>query len=211
MNETLSILKRLIAFDTVSAKSNLDLIDFIEGYLKDRGFCVTRVPDMRHKKAGLFAAIGPPGDGVLLSAHTDVVPVEGQDWTRDPFRLTTEGDRLYGRGTTDMKGFLAAMLSVADRASKRQLREPLKLAISYDEEIGCVGIAQMIDALTPALGQPRACIVGEPTNMEVAIGHKGKQALQFLVPMVRRIRIIDHLHALPRGVEVLLDCRGERV
>ena len=151
MNETLSLLERLIAFDTVSAKSNITIIEFIEDYLKQRRFQVTRVPDMGHTKAGLYASIGPEGAGVLLSAHTDVVPVEGQVWTRDPFRLTTEGDRLYGRGTTDMKGFLASMLAAADRASQRELLEPLKLAISYDEEIGCVGIAQMIDALEPAI------------------------------------------------------------
>ena len=178
MNETLSLLERLIAFDTVSAKPNINMIEFIEDYLKQRQFQVTRVPYMGHNKAGLYASIGPEGAGVLLSAHTDVVPVDGQVWTRDPFRLTTEGDKLYGRGTTDMKGFLASMLAAADRASQRELREPLKLAISYDEEIGCVGIAQMIDALEPAIGRPRACIVGEPTSMQVATGHKGKQALR---------------------------------
>ncbi|WP_417210276.1 acetylornithine deacetylase [Antarctobacter sp.] len=178
MTTSLEILDRLIGFDTVSARSNLPLIAYVEDFLKTRGFAVTRVPDPVEDKAGLFASIGPTGTGVLLSAHTDVVPVEGQTWTRDPFRLTVEGDRLYGRGTTDMKGFLAAMLACADKASKRTLREPLKLAISYDEEIGCVGIAKMIDALPPAIGLPRACIVGEPTSMQVAVGHKGKSAIR---------------------------------
>ncbi|MAC80931.1 MAG: acetylornithine deacetylase [Rhodobacteraceae bacterium] len=178
MTQTLDILDRLIAFDTVSAKSNLALIAYVEDFLKTRGFAVTHIADPKAEKAGLYAKIGPEGAGVMLSAHTDVVPVEGQVWTRDPFRLTTEGDRLYGRGTTDMKGFLASMLAAADRATTRELKEPLKLAISYDEEIGCLGIANMIDALEPALGAPRACIVGEPTEMEVAIGHKGKQALK---------------------------------
>ncbi|MBY6160084.1 acetylornithine deacetylase [Mameliella alba] len=178
MTQTLEILDRLIAFDTVSARSNLDMIGWIEDFLTTRGFAVTRVPDPDQPKAGLYASIGPAGAGLMLSAHTDVVPVEGQCWTRNPFRLTDEGDRLYGRGTTDMKGFLAAMLSCADKAAARPLREPLKLAISYDEEVGCIGIARMIDALEPAIGRPRACIVGEPTEMQVAVGHKGKQALR---------------------------------
>ncbi len=175
---TLEILDRLIAFDTVSAKSNLGIIAYIEDFLTIRGFRVTRVPSPCRQKAGLFAAIGPEGPGVMLSAHTDVVPVEGQVWTRDPFRLTQVGDRYYGRGTTDMKGYLAAMLSAADRASRMDLAEPLKLAISYDEEVGCVGIRQMLDALEPAIGLPRAAFVGEPTEMQVAVGHKGKAALR---------------------------------
>lgn len=178
MTTSLEILERLIAFDTVSAHSNLAMIAYIEEFLTTRGFAVTRVPDPTEAKAGLFASIGPKGPGVMLSAHTDVVPVEGQTWTRDPFRLTVEGDRLYGRGSTDMKGFLACMLACADKASKRPLQEPLKLAISYDEEIGCVGIARMIATLAPVIGLPRACIVGEPTSMQVATGHKGKRALR---------------------------------
>ncbi|SEM27750.1 acetylornithine deacetylase [Roseovarius azorensis] len=178
MNGTLEILDRLVAFDTVSARSNLALIAYAEDFLKARGFAVTRVIDPDGEKAGLFAALGPVGAGIMLSAHTDVVPVEGQTWSRDPFRLTREGERLYGRGTTDMKGFLASMLTAADRAACLPLKEPLKLAISYDEEVGCVGMSRMIDMLHPAIGLPRACIVGEPTQMRVAIGHKGKVALR---------------------------------
>ncbi len=178
MTQTLEILDRLIAFDTVSARSNLGIIAYIEDFLTTRGFAVTRVPSPCGEKAGLFASIGPDGAGVMLSAHTDVVPVEGQEWTRDPFRLTREGDRLFGRGTTDMKGYLAAMLAVADQASRAELKEPLKLAISYDEEVGCVGIRHMLPALKSAIGQPRAAFVGEPTEMQVAVGHKGKAALR---------------------------------
>lgn len=178
MTASLEILDRLIGFDTVSARSNQPLIAYVEAFLTARGFSITRFEDPEQDKAGLFASIGRGGPGILLSAHTDVVPVEGQHWTRDPFRLTVEEDRLYGRGTTDMKGFLAAMLACADKASRRELREPLKLAISYDEEIGCVGIARMIDGLQPALGLPRACIVGEPTGMQIATGHKGKSAIR---------------------------------
>ncbi|WP_261384635.1 acetylornithine deacetylase [Vannielia litorea] len=175
---TVDILDRLIAFDTVSAKSNLALIDWVEAFLREHGARVTRVADPDAPKAGLIAEIGPEGAGVMLSAHTDVVPVEGQAWSRDPFRLTREGSRLYGRGTTDMKGYLAAMLSAAGRASGMALREPLKLSISWDEEVGCLGIAKMRDALAGATPLPRLCLVGEPTEMQVATGHKGKRAIR---------------------------------
>ncbi|MDE0344339.1 MAG: M20/M25/M40 family metallo-hydrolase, partial [Boseongicola sp.] len=152
--ETLAILDRLIGFNTVSANSNLALIDFVESHLRDRGFVLHRMPDSTGRKAGLYARIGPSGDGLLLSAHSDVVPSEGQGWSRDPFQLTRERGRLYGRGTTDMKGFLASMLALADRASKADLKEPLKLSISYDEEVGCLGMANMIGALPDILGTP---------------------------------------------------------
>ena len=178
MTQTIDILDKLIAFDTVSARSNLEMIAYIEEFLRARGFAVHRVPDATGDKAGLYASVGPEGAGVMLSAHTDVVPVAGQDWTRDPFRLIAEGERLYGRGTTDMKGYLAAMLAVADRAAKADLTEPLKLAISYDEEVGCLGIRDMIGELEGSIGLPRAAFVGEPTSMEVAVGHKGKAGLR---------------------------------
>lgn len=174
---SLDILERLIAFDTVSTRSNLELIAYVEDFLKTRGFQVQRIPDPDQDKAGLFAEIGPRVEGgVLLSAHSDVVPVEGQIWTRPPFQLTREGDHLFGRGTTDMKGYLAEMLAVADRASLVPLAKPLKLLISYDEEIGCVGIDRMRDRLPPIMGRPDIAIIGEPTEMQVAIGHKGKRA-----------------------------------
>ncbi len=174
MQATIELLSKLIAFDTVSANSNLEMLSLIEAFLTERDFGITPVLDPGGTKAGLFAKLGPEGDGVLLSAHSDVVPVDGQIWTRDPFRLMMEDGKLYGRGTTDMKGFLASMLAAADKAARQPLREPLKLAISYDEEVGCVGIAHMIGHLRPAIGTPRACIVGEPTEMQVATGHKGK-------------------------------------
>lgn len=178
MTATLDILERLVGFDTVSARSNLGMVAYLSDFLQSRGFAVHRIADETGTKAGLFARIGPPGAGVLLSGHTDVVPVEGQDWTRDPFRLTRDGARVYGRGTTDMKGFLASALAMADRAARRELSEPLKLALSYDEEVGCIGMKHMIGALDRTIGLPRACIVGEPTEMQVAIGHKGKAALK---------------------------------
>ena len=178
MTSTLDILDKLVGFDTVSSKSNRELALYAEEFLQARGFQVHRITDPGGDKLGLYAERGPDGDGVLLSAHTDVVPVDGQPWTRDPFRLTREGDRVYGRGTTDMKGYVASVLSLADRAAKVNLREPLKIALSYDEEVGCVGIQQMLDRLAPMMGQPRACFVGEPTEMQVAVGHKGKAALR---------------------------------
>ena len=179
ITRTLEILDRLVAFPTVSRDSNLDLIDWVQDLLKTAGFDVTRIwsPDLL--KAGLFARIGPKIDGgICLSAHTDVVPVDGQVWTRPPFKLTDEGDRVFGRGTTDMKGFLASALALAERAGAAKLSAPLSLSISYDEEIGCVGIRQMMPELKDLIGKPRIVIVGEPTSMKVATGHKGKAAFK---------------------------------
>ena len=178
MTLTLDILERLIGFPTVSADSNLDVISYIQNFLTTRGFSVHRISDQTGTKAGLFATIGPVGAGIMLSGHTDVVPAAGQNWTCEPFQMTRKSGRVFGRGTTDMKGYLASMLALADRAAKADLKEPLKLAFSYDEEIGCVGIKQMIGHLDRCIGLPRACFVGEPTQMQVAIGHKGKAALR---------------------------------
>lgn len=221
MTNTLEILDRLIAFDTVSARSNLDLIAYVEAFLAERGFAVTRLPDRTGLKAGLFATIGPEGAGVLLSAHSDVVPSEGQPWTRAPFALTREGDRLYGRGTTDMKGFLACMLSAADDAAGRTLAAPLSLVVSYDEEVGCVGVQEMAAGLAPLLGRPRLCIVGEPTGMEVAIGHKGKAAMKAvcrgqaghsaLAPLyVNALHLAADFLAELRATQVWLEANGAR-
>lgn len=175
MRTTAEILGTLIGFDTVSERSNLAIIAWIEDFLRAHGFDCHRVGDASGEKAGLFAQVGPCGDGgLLLSAHCDVVPVEGQAWSRDPFRMSREGGRLYGRGTTDMKGFLACALNAAARAAAGALERPLKLAVSYDEEIGCVGIRDMIGHMRPAIGLAGACVVGEPTSMRVAVGHKGK-------------------------------------
>jgi acetylornithine deacetylase len=175
---TLEILERLIAFDTVSAKSNLALVDYAEGLLKSAGARVQRLFDAAGQKAGLYAEIGPAGRGIALSGHTDVVPVEGQVWTRDPFKLSIDQGRAYGRGTTDMKGFVAGALALAERAGNAHLKEPLKIVLSYDEEVGCLGLRDMLPAVLPLIGQPRAVIVGEPTEMQLALGHKGKVALK---------------------------------
>lgn len=177
--DTREILDRLIAFDTVSSNPNRALMDFVAGLLAGAGITARLVPDATGGKANLWATVGPSDrGGVMLSGHTDVVPVEGQAWTKPPFRLTEEGGRLYGRGTADMKGFVAAAVAAMLRASRRDLKVPLHLALSYDEEVGCMGVRSLIDLLAAAPVRPAMCIVGEPTGMQVATGHKGKVALR---------------------------------
>ncbi len=174
-----AILSTLVAFDTTSRNSNLAIIDWIESYLTARGFRCERVYDETGAKANLWASIGPEGvPGYVLSGHTDVVPVDGQDWTSDPFVLREAGGRLYGRGACDMKGFLAACLAAADSMAARPLREPLHLAFSYDEEVGCVGAKRLVERLAGDGVRPQACFVGEPTGMGVVIGHKGKRSVR---------------------------------
>ena len=172
------ILDRLIAFDTVSAKPNLALMHYVRDLLADAGIASKLIPDATGGKANLFATVGPDGPGVMLSGHTDVVPVEGQVWTHPPFALTEADGRLHGRGTADMKGFVAAAIAAVTGAASRPLKVPLHLALSYDEEIGCMGVRSLIDMLDAAPHRPRFCIVGEPTGMQVATGHKGKVALR---------------------------------
>lgn len=176
---TRAIFERLMGFDTVSSKPNMDLMLYVQGLLADAGIDAMLIPDASGGKANLYATVGPAGQGgVMLSGHTDVVPVEGQVWTKPPFALTEEDGRYYGRGATDMKGFCAAAIATMLQAAKRPLKTPLHLALSYDEEIGCMGVRSLIDMLQAAPVRPRFCIVGEPTNMQVATGHKGKVALR---------------------------------
>ncbi len=176
--KTIEILDRLIAFDTVSHRSNLGLLDFIQTLLTSAGAELTLIKNEAGTKANLYATIGPKNRaGILLSGHTDVVPVEGQNWTMPPFTMTQKDGRIYGRGTCDMKGFIASAISVALKAADKPLKTPLHLAFSYDEEIGCIGVRSLIDMLKSAPFRPLLCIVGEPTNMAVATGHKGKMAL----------------------------------
>ncbi|MGE3142881.1 MAG: acetylornithine deacetylase [Hyphomonadaceae bacterium] len=169
----IDILKTLVAFDTTSRHSNLALIAWVEAYLAARGIASRRVLSADGAKANLIALVGPAvAGGVVLSGHTDVVPVDGQDWRTDPFRVESDGERLYGRGVADMKSFLALALAHMDQALAAPIRKPLILAFSYDEEVGCLGAPDLIAALgdTP---RPQAVIVGEPTNMKVVSGHKG--------------------------------------
>ena len=170
----LELLDRLVAFDTTSHKSNLALIRFVEDYLVHHKVASRLVRSPDGLKANLFATIGPPGvPGVALSGHTDVVPVEGQAWDSDPFRLRDLGDRVAGRGTSDMKGFLACVLAAVPEFAAHPLRTPIHLAFSYDEEIGCVGVRPMIAEFGHGLPQPRMVIVGEPTSMAIVDAHKG--------------------------------------
>jgi acetylornithine deacetylase len=167
------LLARLVAFDTTSAKSNLALIAFVEDTLKGQGIDSTRVPSEDGAKADLFATIGPSGaGGIGLSGHSDCVPVEGQRWTTDPFTLAERGGKLYGRGTCDMKGFIACVLASVPLFKACQLKEPIHIIISYDEEVGCTGVRPLIARFGHDLPRPRAVIVGEPTNMAVIDAHK---------------------------------------
>lgn len=176
MNTT-DLLRDLIAFPTISADPNLALISYCADLLGDAGAQVTVIRDDTGHKANLFATIGPQDrPGVLLSGHTDVVPVAGQNWTVPPFKLTQRDGLLFGRGTADMKGFVASAMAAALRAARLDLTTPLHIALSYDEEIGCVGVRSLIDMLAAAPFRPQFCIVGEPTSMSVATGHKGKTA-----------------------------------
>jgi acetylornithine deacetylase len=173
------ILERLLAFDTVSSRPNKALMGYVKGLLEAEGIAVVLIPDADGGKANLYATVGPMGvGGVMLSGHTDVVPVEGQAWTHPPFAMTEADGRIYGRGAADMKGFVACAIAAMLQAARRPLKVPLHLALSYDEEIGCMGVRSLIDMLAAAPVKPRFCIVGEPTGMQVATGHKGKVALR---------------------------------
>jgi acetylornithine deacetylase len=180
-----AILERLVAFDTVSAKSNLDLIGWIADYLDGHGIESVLIRNPEGTKANLFATIGPGSrGGVILSGHTDVVPVAGQAWASDPFRLEGRDDRFYGRGTADMKGFIALVLALVPQALEQTLETPLHLAFSYDEEVGCLGVPALIAGLPEGTARPRLAIIGEPTDMQVANAHKG---IHFL-----RTRVTGH-------------------
>ncbi|MGI9316317.1 MAG: acetylornithine deacetylase [bacterium] len=177
LSPTERILEKLISFATVSRDSNHELIDYVQGYLESLGIESQLIFNDEKTKANLHARFGPEDvPGVMLSGHTDVVPVDGQDWNFNPFSMVEQNGNLYGRGTTDMKGFIASVLALLPAARDRRLSHPIHLALSYDEEIGCVGVRRMIDMLETAPRRPAFCIVGEPTEMQVAIAHKGKTA-----------------------------------
>ena len=174
------MIEQLVGFNTVSRDSNLSLIDFVQNYLNDHGVASTRVVSDDGEKSNLYATIGPLEEGgVVLSGHTDVVPVDGQDWHTDPFLLTEDNGRLYGRGTCDMKGFIGIALSLVP--DMKLLRRPIHLALSYDEEVGCRGAPAMIEQMVTDLPAPEAVIVGEPTSMSVVTGHKGIVGLKTTV------------------------------
>lgn len=173
------ILARLIAFDTVSRNSNLALIKYIQDYLAGLGVDSELFFDEAGGKANLFATLGPRDrGGVCLSGHTDVVPVDGQNWSVPPFELTENDGRLYGRGTADMKGYIACVLAAVPAFLAQPLRVPLHLAFSYDEEVGCLGVRSLLADLARREHKPIACIIGEPTELKPVLGHKGKLAMR---------------------------------
>ncbi|GHD59233.1 acetylornithine deacetylase [Thalassobaculum fulvum] len=174
LERSIAMIERLVAFDTTSRNSNLALIEDVRDYLAGHGVAVRLTHDETGGKANLWATIGPEAaGGVVLSGHTDVVPVDGQKWTSDPFKVDRRDGRLYGRGTCDMKGFLATALALVPDMAKAKLTVPIHLALSYDEEVGCLGVRGIIKDVTGNLPRPRAVIVGEPTSMQLIGGNKG--------------------------------------
>jgi acetylornithine deacetylase len=179
--ETLELIRTLIAFPTVSRDSNLELIDYVRELLRPFDADVRLTFDHDKRKANLFATLGPRGlPGVVLSGHTDVVPVDGQDWASDPFTLAERDGKLYGRGTSDMKSFIACALALVPEFAQR-LQTPVHLAFSYDEEVGCLGVRDLLADMMQAGIRPASCIVGEPTEMRPVIAHKGKQSYRCTV------------------------------
>jgi acetylornithine deacetylase len=182
LDATLAMLERLIGFATESAKSNLGLVAFVEDYLKSLGVAYVKIPNAAGDKAALFATVGPNRDGgIVLAGHTDVVPVEGQPWTSDPFKLRREADRVYGRGACDMKGFDAICLGMIPEFQQARLASPVHILLSYDEETTCRGPLDTIARFGADLPRPGAVLVGEPTSMRVADAHKSVAAYATIV------------------------------
>lgn len=172
--QPVAMIERFIAFDTTSRNSNLPLIHFVQDYLSQFGIESDVITNENGQKANLLARIGPADKpGIVLSGHTDTVPVEDQNWSTDPFKLIKNGSRLYGRGTSDMKSFLAICTALAPEFAEAKLAAPIYLAMSYDEELGCLGVPSMISKLAELPVKPAACIVGEPSEMQVLMAHKG--------------------------------------
>ncbi|RXT46432.1 acetylornithine deacetylase [Bosea sp. Tri-44] len=172
--DTTEILRRLVAFDTTSRRSNLDLVHWAADYLDSAGARVRLTSNASGEKANILATVGPdaPG-GIILSGHTDVVPVDDQDWDSDPFSLISRDGRLHGRGAVDMKGFVAACLAAIPAWLARDLRRPIYLALSYDEEVGCVGVPLLIADMLAHCPRPALAIIGEPTQMRIGLSHRG--------------------------------------
>ena len=183
MLDSRNLLAHLIAFDTTSRNSNLPLVDFVRSWLDDCGVSSQLVADPRAAKANLLATVGPADrPGVVLSGHTDVVPVDGQAWRSDPFAARVADGRMHGRGACDMKGFIACALAAVPRMTQTPLRRPIHLAFSYDEEVGCKGVPHLLARLPELLPVPPfGCIVGEPTRLRLVHGHKGKSACRCTV------------------------------
>jgi acetylornithine deacetylase len=179
---SLPLLRDLVGFDTTSRNPNRPLIEYISDYLKQFGVEPELIWNEEGTKANLWATIGPADrPGIILSGHTDVVPVDGQDWSSDPFSLRQADGQLYGRGTADMKGFVAAVLAMVPEMLRQPLTRPFHLAFSYDEEIGCTGVVSLIERIRSRSVRPQICLVGEPTEMRPVVGHKGGRAYKVTV------------------------------
>ncbi|WP_430464331.1 acetylornithine deacetylase [Tabrizicola sp.] len=195
------LLERLVAFPTVSRDSNLALVDWLEGYLTGHGIECHRHWNEDRQKAALMAHAGPRVEGaVVLSGHSDVVPVDGQEWSSDPWTVVERGGRLYGRGTCDMKGYVALSVWALVRAQKMGVRRPLQLALSYDEEVGCTGAPPMIATMGQVLPKGSAALIGEPSNMKIITGHKGGTGFHV---HVKGFEV--HSSLLPYGVSAIME------
>ncbi|MHC8349746.1 acetylornithine deacetylase [Pseudomonas sp. RT4P38] len=179
MSSSRELLQTLVGFDTTSRESNLHLIEFVHDYLAGFGVASELVYNEERSKANLFASIGPVElPGIALSGHTDVVPVDGQPWTVPPFELTERDGKLFGRGTADMKGYIACVLALVPALVKAPLRIPVHIALSYDEEVGCLGVRSLLKVIEQRPVKPMLCIIGEPTELKPVLGHKGKLAMR---------------------------------
>jgi len=205
------MLDRLVGFDTTSRNSNLALIEFVQDYLDWFGIASDLVFDASGAKASLFASIGSAEEaGIMLSGHTDVVPVDGQDWSSEPFACVARDDRLYGRGTADMKGFIATALALVPEFRAMPLAAPVHLALSYDEEVGCKGVPGLLDHIAGSLpAPPFGCVVGEPTGMRVANGHKGKAGYVCSITGLASHSALNHLgvNAIEFAAEIVAELR----
>ena len=197
--KSIELIEKLISFDTTSRESNLEIISFIQEYLNDLGVDSQLVHNEEGTKANLYATVGDASaSGVMLSGHTDVVPIDGQEWDTDPFKVTRKGNRLYGRGTSDMKSFVAITLAQLPKFQARGLKTPIHLAFSYDEEVGCIGVRRLIEIIKDMPVKPAMCIVGEPTSMQVITGHKGKRSYRVHVRGLEA-----HSSLAPHGVNAI--------
>ena len=203
----IDILERLIGFESVSRMSNLNLIDFVRNYLNEYGIQSTLAFNQDKDRANLYATIGPDDSGgIMLSGHTDVVPVVGQDWSSDPFRLKHTEGRVVGRGACDMKGFIASVLAVVPQMVEKPLQTPIHLAFSYDEEIGCVGVRDLVDKLKHFEVLPKLGVIGEPTGMHTVLGHKGKRSFRvtFTGMSCHSAFITDGINAVEFAAELIV-------
>jgi acetylornithine deacetylase len=207
----IDLLRQLVAFDTTSRRSNLELIGWVEAWLGEQGVASRRIGNAEGTKANLLASIGPNVEGgVVLSGHTDVVPVDGQAWTSEPFTLTERDGRLFGRGSCDMKGFLALSLAAVPDLLAAELKRPVHLAFSYDEEIGCLGAPALIEVIAAELPRPALVVVGEPTDMVAVSAHKGIMSLKVIVEGHEAHSSLTHLGVSANMAAVrLMACLSE--